>query len=359
MQPDALSPLYDFWYVGCLASDLQPGELKPISLLGEPIVLARGADGNAFALRNICPHRGYPLHLGWMEENSVRCAYHGWRFKAGGSCTEIPSLASGSTIDVGKMGCGAFPCIERHGLIWVYVTKGGKKPAEAPGAPPDIPGFGPDKSPDIFFSVTFPCDAFNAAYGLMDPTHGIFVHHSPWWNPKAWLKGGRVTPMLTEKGKAFEPAELGWKMTRHRVPQNRMGYRILGKQVSTELNYRLPGYRTEVIESEKYKVTSITAITPVNDNETLIHQMLYWDIPWAFLIKPLIAHAARTFVEQDRIVAAAQQEGLKHTPQLLLIDDADTQAKWWARLVAECHASRAENRPFNNPVQKRTLRWKS
>lgn len=361
MQPDTLPPLYDFWYAGCLSSDLKPGALKPILLLGEPIVLARGPDGKAFALRDICPHRGYPLHLGWMEGGTVRCAYHGWRFKEGGACSEIPSLPEDHSIDVAKMSCGAFPCVERHGLIWVFVTKAGKKTAQsdAPGEPPDVPGFAPGKKPDIFFSVAFPCDAFNAAYGLMDPTHGIFVHHSPWWNPKAWLKGGRAAPLLTEKGKDFEPSELGWKMVRHCVPQNRMGYRILGRQVTTELNYKLPGYRIEAIESEKYRVTSITAITPVNDNETLVHQMLYWNVPWACLIKPLLAHAAKTFVDQDRQVAAAQQEGLRHKPQLLLIDDADTQAKWWARLVVECHTARAEGRPFKNPVQKRTLRWRS
>ena len=54
-----------------------------------------------------------------------------------------------------------------------------------------------------------------------------------------------------------------------------------------------------------------------------------------------------------------QQEGLKHCPSLLLIDDADRQAKWYYQLKLECQRSQEENRPFVNPVTERVLRWKS
>jgi len=54
-----------------------------------------------------------------------------------------------------------------------------------------------------------------------------------------------------------------------------------------------------------------------------------------------------------------QQAGLAHQPSLLLIDDADTQAKWYHRLKAEYVRARAEQRPFANPVKPRVLRWRS
>ena len=56
---------------------------------------------------------------------------------------------------------------------------------------------------------------------------------------------------------------------------------------------------------------------------------------------------------------AMQQIGLAHAPSLLLVDDADTQAKWYYRLKQEYVRARAENRPFANPVKPRTLRWRS
>jgi hypothetical protein len=43
----------------------------------------------------------------------------------------------------------------------------------------------------------------------------------------------------------------------------------------------------------------------------------------------------------------------------MLIDDADTQAKWYHRLKAEYARARAEQRPFENPVKPRVLRWRS
>ena len=59
-----------------------------------------------------------------------------------------------------------------------------------------------------------------------------------------------------------------------------------------------------------------------------------------------------------------QQEGLKHKPNLMLIDDADRQAKWYYRLKREWAASQAEKRPFVNPVTEHATleeltRWKS
>jgi hypothetical protein len=44
---------------------------------------------------------------------------------------------------------------------------------------------------------------------------------------------------------------------------------------------------------------------------------------------------------------------------LMLIDDADIQAKWYYRLKKEWATSRAEGRAFANPVKERTLRWRS
>jgi hypothetical protein len=43
----------------------------------------------------------------------------------------------------------------------------------------------------------------------------------------------------------------------------------------------------------------------------------------------------------------------------LWIDDADRQAKWYRALKREWEASRREDRPFRNPVEAATLRWRS
>jgi hypothetical protein len=54
-----------------------------------------------------------------------------------------------------------------------------------------------------------------------------------------------------------------------------------------------------------------------------------------------------------------QQIGLKSDPPLMLIRDADTQAKWYYQLRSEFIKSRAENREFINPVKSQVLSWRS
>ena len=67
----------------------------------------------------------------------------------------------------------------------------------------------------------------------------------------------------------------------------------------------------------------------------------------------------RAFLKQDRDVVVMQQESLAHDPRLMLINDADTQAKWYYRLKEEWGRAQAEGRPFKNPIQAQELRWRS
>ena len=91
----------------------------------------------------------------------------------------------------------------------------------------------------------------------------------------------------------------------------------------------------------------------------MVHQALYWTVGWLVPFRPVVRLLAARFLGQDRDVVVKQQEGLTHKPRLMLVDDADTQAKWFAQVKAEWLRARAEGRPFQNPVTARTLRWHS
>jgi phenylpropionate dioxygenase-like ring-hydroxylating dioxygenase large terminal subunit len=75
--------------------------------------------------------------------------------------------------------------------------------------------------------------------------------------------------------------------------------------------------------------------------------------------KPLAQHVARVFLGQDRQMVTLQKEGLKHNPRLMLIQDADLPAIWYYRLKKEWSEAATAGRPFVNPVQEATLRWRS
>src|SRR5438067_10150501 len=92
--------LRNLWYRAAQANDVESGRMLRRILLGEPVLLGRTRSGEAFALRDICPHRGVPLSAGKIcADQTVECAYHGWRFAADGTCQFIPSLVEGQDLE--------------------------------------------------------------------------------------------------------------------------------------------------------------------------------------------------------------------------------------------------------------------
>ena len=209
---------------------------------------------------------------------------------------------------------------------------------------------GADGAPKLVDRMTFDSHIDHAVIGLMDPAHGPYVHQNWWW---------RSTTSQHDKAKAFEAREAGFAMVRHPPSTNSYAYRLLGGAPATEIVFRLPGLRWEHIEIGPRQVLSLTCLTPVNEGQTRITQIM-WSDHWAFtLLRPLIAAAARKFLRQDAAMVNLQNEGLVYDPALLWVDDADRQAKWYQALKREWTASRREGRALANPVEGGVLRWRS
>jgi phenylpropionate dioxygenase-like ring-hydroxylating dioxygenase large terminal subunit len=101
--------LWDTWCFALPSASLAPGRLVARTLLGEPVVFGCQPDGSAFALRDVCPHRGIPLSDGRMAGGAVECCYHGWRLGADGVCTSIPSLVGDQEVDVSRIRVQRYP----------------------------------------------------------------------------------------------------------------------------------------------------------------------------------------------------------------------------------------------------------
>jgi phenylpropionate dioxygenase-like ring-hydroxylating dioxygenase large terminal subunit len=347
--------LYDIWYFVELGSALKPGDMRRYEVLGEPVLLGRDRAGRVFALRDICPHRAAPLAAGRQVDGQdggteVECAYHGWRFRAGdGVCAAIPSLASGQELDPGRIRVRAYSVRESQGLIFVWMAADGRGAGEPTEEPPIFPG-AVGGSPKIVERMDFDSHVDHAVVGLMDPTHGPYVHQQWWW---------RSSKRQLDKAKPFEPRELGFAMVRHAPSKNSRAYRLLGGAPQTEITFRLPGLRWEHVQVGARQVLALTCLTPVTPAKTRITQLIWSDHLAFALLRPLIAAGARRFLKQDGDMVNLQNQGLAYDPPLIWIDDADRQAKWYQALKREWAASLAEGRPFVNPVKAATLRWRS
>lgn len=339
--------LDDLWYYALPGRRLKRGRVVAKTLLGRPLLLGRDREGAVFALEDICPHRGIPLHHGRFDGREVECCYHGWRFGTDGRCTAIPSLVEGQKFNPGRVRVRRLPCREIQGNLWIFA--GADEAAAAALPPPTLPGIG-ERPPGMATTMRFPCHLDHAVIGLMDPAHGPFVHQSWWW---------RSRRSIHDKAKRFAPAPLGFAMVRHAPSSNSAAYRLLGGEMTTEITFRLPGIRIEHVEAGRHVLCGLTAVTPIDGTATEVTHLIWWTQPWLTPLRPLLRPFARRFLAQDRDIVIKQQEGLRHDPKLMLINDADTQARWYYALEREWRRSRETGTPFQNPVPETTLRWRS
>ena len=123
----------DGWYTVALADDLAPGQVLPLSCLGEELVLFRTASGEARVFDAYCPHLGAHLgHGGRVEGERLVCPFHGWCYDRGGRCVEIPYARRIPP----RAAVRTWPVIERNGAILVWKHHLGKEPTfEVPELP--------------------------------------------------------------------------------------------------------------------------------------------------------------------------------------------------------------------------------
>lgn len=346
--------LRDLWYLAGLSRDVRPGGLLGKLLLGEPVVLGRTAAGQAFALRDLCPHRGVPLSAGRLRDTPagslLECPFHGWRFRPDGVCAEIPSLVAGAAMRPEQVRCASYPLHEAHGLLWVYMPADLKRASPPSLPPPELGRLAVGGRPKAIERRPFDLPLDHAVTGLLDPAHGPYVHQQWWWRTPAGQK---------EKQKRFEPRPMGFTMVRHAPSSNSRAYALLGGAPQTEIVFELPSTRWEDIEVGARRFVTMSWLTPLDAARTEFTQLLFWDIPLLDLLAPPIRAAAGRFLAQDQAMAALQRRGLAHDPSMLWIEDADVQALWYRRLKKAWALARENGQPFANPLQPATLRWRT
>jgi phenylpropionate dioxygenase-like ring-hydroxylating dioxygenase large terminal subunit len=170
---------------------LKPGKLAHLMMLGEPIVVGRGRDGSVFALRDICPHRGIPLHYGRFDGETIECAYHAWRFDRSGTCVDVPSMTAEQKIDMSKIRCAPSRQWSERARLGLFPARR-RKPTGETAEPRAC-----RSSPRIrrtSMRPVFPCSIDHTTYGLMDPAHVVCPY----------LAGSAPRPGVTED-QGFQP----------------------------------------------------------------------------------------------------------------------------------------------------------
>lgn len=103
----------------------EPGDYKSVEVVGVPVLLVRGHDGDVRAFIGVCSHRGTVL----TEEGKGRCEhftcpYHGWTYNDRGALIGIAGRRKFGDIDTALRGLRELPSVERAGMIFVSLTPG-------------------------------------------------------------------------------------------------------------------------------------------------------------------------------------------------------------------------------------------
>ena len=84
----------DKWIVAGVASYIpEIGDVKPIDILGMPILILRNKQNEIKVFHNVCSHRGVKLVSKSGKINSlIRCPYHSWSYSLDGELKATPHI---------------------------------------------------------------------------------------------------------------------------------------------------------------------------------------------------------------------------------------------------------------------------
>lgn len=112
------------WTAVVFGSELAaPGYVKPVSLMGIPLLVVRDRDGELRVFHNVCSHRGMRLVSDeGPSRNVIRCPYHSWAYDFSGHLLSTPLVGG-----VDKHDCAGLDR-SNHGLrpvrfaVWMDIV---------------------------------------------------------------------------------------------------------------------------------------------------------------------------------------------------------------------------------------------
>ena len=296
--------LNEHWYVAALSRQVTGKRPFASTVMEEPLVLFRGADGRATALRDRCLHRNAALSGGDVFDGCIGCPYHGWTYDASGACVAVPSEGPATRPRVGRR-VDRFPTAEQDGLVWVYMG-----PADAAFAAP--PPYRFPRAAEAGWSsymmlTAFDGDVTDLVENFMDVPHTAFVH-SGWFRRAGTAKPAEVTVERTRDAVHVEYFQ----------PDDSIGFsrRLLNpdrKPMTHTDRFFMPNVtRVDYMWGERRGFVISSQITPVTPDRALVYTWIAFRFgvlnPVARLLLPAYT---RVVIDQDVRIMANQTANLR------------------------------------------------
>src|SRR5918992_1891190 len=160
-----------YWHPVAAAPELtEEKPIKAVKILGEELVVYRDKQGRYGLVGEHCSHRSASLAYGRVDEEGIRCPYHGWKYDRTGKCLEQPAEPANSTFK-DRIKHVAYPVEYLGGLLYAYLG-----PAPAPLLPRwDVLVWQRGKRWIVKESV-IDCNWLQPMENSVDPSHLFWLH---------------------------------------------------------------------------------------------------------------------------------------------------------------------------------------
>jgi phenylpropionate dioxygenase-like ring-hydroxylating dioxygenase large terminal subunit len=201
-----------FWQPICLSEELRDLPMR-VTILGEELVAFRDLSGRVGVLDAHCAHRGASLEYGRLENDGIRCCYHGWYFGRDGRCLETPGEPKSSTY-YKEVTQPAYPVREYCGLVFIYMGPPDKQPVLPRYDSLEQEGVVVTAYRNYSRGIVADCNWLQIQENAMDPVHTAFLHSTI--SKTQFTKAYAVIPEMN-----FEETKYGMKYIRTAVLPNK------------------------------------------------------------------------------------------------------------------------------------------
>ncbi|EFA72772.1 sxtDIOX [Raphidiopsis brookii D9] len=281
--------LINNWHVVAKVEDCKPGSITTAALLGVKLVLWRSYEQNSpiQVWLDYCPHRGVPLSMGEIANNTLVCPYHGWRYNEAGKCVHIP--AHPDMIPPANAIAKSYHCQERYGLVWVCL---GNPVNDIPSLPEwDDPNYHKTYTKSYLIKSS----AFRVMENSIDVSHFPFIHE------------GTLGDRNQAEVEDFDLKVNKDGLTMGKYQLHALEFNNITKDDSMFTWYRMshPLCQYCVTKSSETATVDLMVVTPTDEDSSVLRYLIMWN-GYETLESKILAEYDQT-IEQDIRILHAQQ----------------------------------------------------
>lgn len=161
------------WLPALLSSQLPAAGGTPVrlKLLDEELVAFRNGKGEVGIVQANCAHRLAPLFYGKVEQEGIRCSYHGWLYDNNGQCLDMKNEGNKSVCS--KVKIKSYRVVEKADIVWIFMGD------DEPPAFPQFPWIDLPKSQRNATVWIQESNWLQGVEGELDSSHVSILHTNP------------------------------------------------------------------------------------------------------------------------------------------------------------------------------------